>query len=251
MLTLDAVFFAFAVPATVFAGISKGGFGSGASFASAVILAVILEPTVALGVMLPLLLLIDLASLRPYWGQWSAPESKLLILTSVPGVVLGVLFLSWANADVLRVMIGTVALLFIVWLAVSRRGWISEPRAGMPAWVGAMCGCAAGFTSFVSHAGGPLAAVYLLGRGLDKTAYQATSVIVFFAINVAKFGIYGAIGLFTPDTLWAGVYLAPAALIGTWIGVRAHRIVSEAVFFGLTYALLAVTGAKLVLDGLT
>lgn len=69
MLTLDWTFFAVAVPAVIFAGISKGGFGSGASFASATILALIIEPGMALGIMLPLLLLMDLSALGPFWGD--------------------------------------------------------------------------------------------------------------------------------------------------------------------------------------
>jgi len=45
--------------------------------------------------------------------------------------------------------------------------------------------------------------------------------------------------------------LAPFALLGAWLGVKAHFLIGERVFFALTYVLLTVTGAKLVLDGLT
>ena len=43
--------------AAVFAGVSKGGFGSGAAFASVSVLALVLSPAQALGIMLPLLML--------------------------------------------------------------------------------------------------------------------------------------------------------------------------------------------------
>ncbi|MEO0692443.1 MAG: sulfite exporter TauE/SafE family protein, partial [Pseudomonadota bacterium] len=79
MLT-DPVFYLFAIPAVMFAGISKAGFGSGASFAAAPLLALIVEPAVALGIMLPLLMLVDAVTLRPYWKRWSLPDAKLLIL---------------------------------------------------------------------------------------------------------------------------------------------------------------------------
>jgi len=89
MLVLDTSFFAVAGPAVVFAGISKGGFGSGAAFAAASILALVVEPGLALGVMLPMLMLIDLATLKPYWKKWSWPDAKLLILGGVPGDPVG------------------------------------------------------------------------------------------------------------------------------------------------------------------
>lgn len=251
MLELNVAFFALAVPAVLFAGISKGGFGSGAAFASSAILAVFLEPRFALGVMLPLLMLIDAASLRPYWGRWRWPEARLLIMGGLPGVGLGVLLYTQADADLLRVLIGLVALGFVAWQMSLKRGLVRTPRRPMPDWLGMVLGALAGFTSFVSHAGGPPAAVMLLSRGLDKTAYQATTVLVFWAINIAKFVPYAVLGLFTLETTLANLALAPVALAGAWVGVRAHRLVPEPLFFGLTYVLLTITGAKLMFDGLT
>jgi len=48
---LDLTFFALAVPAVIFAGVLKGGFGSGAAFAATPLLALILEPGAAIGLM--------------------------------------------------------------------------------------------------------------------------------------------------------------------------------------------------------
>ena len=44
---------------------------------------------------------------------------------------------------------------------------------------------------------------------------------------------------------------APFALLGTWLGVKAHHLVPERAFFALTYVLLMVTGSKLIWAGLT
>ncbi|MCE0505554.1 MULTISPECIES: sulfite exporter TauE/SafE family protein [unclassified Roseivivax] len=242
--------FALAVPAVIFAGISKGGFGSGAAFASASILALVLEPGAALGLMLPLLMVIDVVSLPAYWRRWSWPESRLLIYAGLPGVGLGALFYQWTSADAIRLVIGLVCLLFIGWAWAQKSGLVRIERA-MGRRAGVLAGVTLGFTSFVSHAGGPAAAVYLLGRKLDKTAFQASTVLVFWAINLSKVGIYGAMGIFSRETLLLGLALVPAALLGTWLGIRAHRLVPERVFFGVTYVLLAVTGSKLIFDALT
>ncbi|AVO38041.1 sulfite exporter TauE/SafE family protein [Pukyongiella litopenaei] len=251
MLDLDAGFFAVAAPAVLFAGISKGGFGSGAAFASAAILALVLEPGQALGVMLPLLMLIDVATLRPYWRQWSAPDARLLILGAVPGVVLGALFYTRADADLLRLLIGAVSVGFVLWQLARARGWMRLQGVDLPVWAGALAGTVAGFTSFVSHAGGPPAAVWLLSRGLSKTTYQATTVVLFWAVNIAKAIPYAMLGLFTAQTALANLALAPFALLGAWAGVRAHRLVPERLFFAITYVLLSVTGTKLIVDALS
>jgi uncharacterized membrane protein YfcA len=251
MLTLDLTFFLIAGPAVIFAGISKGGFGSGAAFAAAGLLALVVEPGLALGVMLPLLMLIDFSTLRPYWRKWDAQASVLLILGALPGVALGAMLYSIAEPDVFRVLIGVISVGFVAWQLATSRGWIAVAQNALSPAAGLVAGVAAGFTSFVSHAGGPPAAVYLLSRKLGKTEYQATTVLVFWVVNIAKFIPYAALGMFTQQTAVANLVLAPFALLGAWMGVVAHRLVPERAFFALTYVLLTVTGVKLIWDGLT
>ena len=248
---LEPSFLAVAAPAVLFSGISKGGFGSGASFVSAAILALVVEPGLALGVMLPLLMLIDATTLRPFWGRWRWRESLILMAGAVPGVAFGAYFYTLVDADALRVLIGAISLLFVLWQTVQARGWVKVGPSGMPTAAGAFFGVLTGFTSFVSHAGGPPAAVYMLSRGMTKTEYQASSVLVFWAVNIAKFVPYAFLGMFTFETFKANLVLAPFAILGAWLGVKAHWIVPERVFFAITYTLLTVTGARLVWLGLT
>ena len=61
---VTVLFLFISVIAVLIAGISKGGFGSGVSFICAPILAMIIEPKLALGLMLPLLMLMDLVSIK-------------------------------------------------------------------------------------------------------------------------------------------------------------------------------------------
>ncbi|MCV6585768.1 MAG: sulfite exporter TauE/SafE family protein [Marinibacterium sp.] len=243
-------FLAVAIPAVFFAGVSKGGFGSGAAFVSGVLLAVIIDPKAAIGLMLPLLMLIDLANLRPYWRRWSWPDARLLILGGVPGIALGVALFRVADDDLLRLLIGGISLLFVAWQLVRAAGLVQPSARRLPPWAGLFAGVLTGFTSFVSHAGGPPAAIYLLSQRLDKTTYQASTVLVFWAINIAKFVPYAVLGLFTWETGLANLILAPVAVAGAWAGVRLHHVVPERLFFGLTYVLLTATGAKLIWDAL-
>jgi uncharacterized membrane protein YfcA len=236
--------------AVVFAGISKAGFGSGAAFASASILALVMEPATALATMLPLLMVIDFVTLRPFWRKWSWPEVRILVIAAVPGVMLGVVFFRYADADLLRLLIGLISVLYVIWQISVGSGRNRFAQGSVPTWLGGVAGVLAGFTSFVSHAGGPAAAVYLLARRLDKTAYQATTVLVFGLVNLVKLISYAALGLFTPQTLHTGMMLVPFALLGAWLGVKAHHLVSERAFFGLTYTLLVLTGVKLIWDAL-
>jgi uncharacterized membrane protein YfcA len=248
MIEHGILFYAAAIPAVIFAGISKGGFGSGAAFAATPLLALVMPPGAAIGLMLPLLMLMDVSALRPYWRLWSARDAWRMTLGAAPGVVLATVFYAHASADLLRLLIGLMALGFVAFQLARAGGWLVPRARPYGAAAGLLAGVVAGFASFISHAGGPPAAIYLLSQRLDKTAYQATSVLIFWAVNLMKAPPYALTGIFTRQTLEADVLLAPFALLGVWLGVKAHRAMPERPFFAVTYTLLTMTGLKLVLD---
>jgi uncharacterized protein len=215
---LDLLFFAAAVPSVLIAGISKGGFpGAGAVVASP-ILALVIEPRPAVALMLPLLMLMDVASLRAYWGLWSWSEAKTLMLGAVPGVLLGSLLFGVVSDDVVRITIGAIAIGFVAYRLGRRFGGLGAGRRMPGRLEGLFWGVVAGFTSFVGNAGGPAASVYLLGRRLEKTVFQATSVIVFWWMNLIKFPSYLTLGMFTREAAVADLILAPVALAGVALG---------------------------------
>lgn len=249
-MTPDLQFYAVAVPAILFMGISKAGFGGGADFVAVIVLALIIGPLEALALTLPLLMLIDAMTLRPYWRQWDPPSARLLITSGTLGALVGGAVYRLADPDLFRLLIGALALGFVAFQLGRARGWIGPARP-MPAGPGALFGFAAGLASFVSHAGGPPAVIYLLSRRLSKTGLQATVVATYTTINAVKAVLYGFLGIFTPETLRASLTLVPVALVGAWLGVRAHRRVPERLFFAVTYVLLTLSGLRLLWDGLT
>ena len=246
----DPSFLIISAAAVVFAGISKGGFGSGAAFVSAAILATIINPGQAIGIMLPLLMLMDVASLKPYWGKWLKKESFYLVLGGLPGVAIGAWFFSIADANTLRILIGAISILFVLWHLAQNRNWLRKNGKNLPAWFGICSGVVAGFTSFISHAGGPPAAIYLLSSNPSKTEYQSTTVVVFWVINIAKAIPYAFLGLFTIETIMIDMALVPFAIIGVWLGIKWHYLIPESAFFLLTYILLFFTGLRLLWVGI-
>lgn len=246
MIEFSWQFFAIGIPAIIFGGMSKAGFGSGAAFVAGAILALVVPPGAALGIVLPLFMLVDAATLKPYWGQWHWPSAKGLMWGAVPGCILAALLYTVVDADVFRLLIGVICLAFVAFQVSQTLGWLTVRRMPFSKPWALFAGFVSGFTSFVSHAGGPPSAVFLLSQGLGKTAYQATTVVVFWAVNWMKAVPYAFLGIFSLDTLIGSLALAPFALLGAWVGVRAHHLVPERLFFALTYVLLVMTGVRLI-----
>lgn len=247
----QVVFYLVSALAVVFLGISKGGFGSGADFVSMAILSLFLPPGQALGLLLPLLLLMDLVSLRAFWGKWDNRVVGVLLIGAIPGVGLAAMLYRIVDDDLIRVLIGCIALIFVLWRVARNLGVFKRSGRRPPDAVGVVAGVLAGFGSCISHAGGPASLSYQMSLGMEKTAFQASSVLLYWVVNILKLAAYAFLGLLTTELLLADLILLPFAVFGVWLGVRAHYLVSERVFFSLASVLLLGAGTKLIWDGLT
>lgn len=244
----DLAIYAAGAVAVLVAGISKGGFGAGLGFLATPFLALAASPAEAAAIMLPVLMLIDQIGIVSYWRKWRWAAVWPALIAGAVGIGLGALVFGSVSADLLRLGLGLIALLFLAFQLAQRRGW--TPAAGGPrARRAGLWGAVAGFTSTISHAGGPPITIYLLGEKLEKTVYQASSVLIFWALNLMKLGPYAALGVLDLSSLEVSLALAPAAVIGVLIGIWAHSRVSERLFFRAMVVLLGLTGAKLLWDG--
>lgn len=249
----DPWFYAAAIPALLLIGISKGGFGGGFGTVGVPMLALVIPPTQAAAILLPVLALMDLVGLYTYRGLWDRQQMRILAPGAVAGILLGTATFAVTSEDAVRLIIGTIAVGFTLWrfagaLAARRRQ--TETAAADPNLVkGSFWSGVAGYTSFVAHAGGPPLNVYLLPQQLDKTAYVGTTVVFFALVNYVKLVPYGFLGQFDATNLATSAVLTPLAPVGVLMGVFLHKRVSQELLFQVVYAGLLVTGVKLLWDG--
>jgi uncharacterized membrane protein YfcA len=108
----------------------------------------------------------------------------------------------------------------------------------------------AGFTSFVSHAGGPPYQFYALPLGQDPKLYVGTSVIFFAIVNAVKLLPYFALGQFDPGNLATSAVLMPIAPVATLAGAWIVRRIDRTIFYPFMYMMVFLVGLKLVYDGM-
>lgn len=247
----DPLFYAVAVPAILIVGISKGGVAGGLGSVSVPMMALMISPIQAAAIMLPILCLMDLFGLYAYRGVWDRRNLMLMLPGALVGIGLGTLTFRYLSDDGVRLIVGVVALGFVIWnwlgpkLMRRAADHRTEPGPAGLFWAGI-----SGFTSFVAHAGGPPVHVYLLPQRMDKTLYVGTLVVFFTAVNYTKLVPYGFLGQLSANNLGTALILSPLAPLGIWMGVRFHRMLSESLFYTLCYVFLSLTGIKLIWDGL-
>lgn len=247
MLT-DPWFYAVAIAAVMIFGIGKGGFGGGLGLISVPLMAIMMPPAQAVAIMLPVISLMDLQGIRAFRKSWDRRATMIMLPAALAGIALGGIAIGTLDPDIVRLVLGFICIAFTAY------NFLAKPPAETPGYrpiLGAICGATAGFTSTIAHSGGPPANFYLLAIRLDKSAFVGTMIIVFTVINAFKYIPYAALGLFTQQNLLASLFLAPAAYLGMWLGIKTNRYIDQAFFFKVIYVLILLTGLKLVYDGVT
>ncbi|MFO1503505.1 MAG: sulfite exporter TauE/SafE family protein [Steroidobacteraceae bacterium] len=233
--------------AALLVGLSKGGLTM-AGMLSTPILATVMSPVKAAALLLPIYVVSDWFGLYAYRREYDRRNLMILIPAGILGIGVGWLSASVVSERTVGVFIGTIGLAFCA-NAWRVRHHPPRPRpADVPR--GLLWGAAAGFTSFVSHSGGPPYQVYVLPQRLPKMVFAGTTTITFAAINLVKLLPYWQLGQLDAANLRTSLLLMPIAVAGTFAGVRLVRVIPERAYFVFIHVALFLLSIKLVADGL-
>ncbi|MEI2384978.1 sulfite exporter TauE/SafE family protein [Breoghania sp. JC706] len=245
-LITDPWFYAVAVPAVLIVGLAKGGFGAGLAMLGVPLMSLVISPVHAAGIMLPILCAMDLVAVVSYRGVAHRKSLMILLPGGLIGIALGYATAAWVDEAYVRLIVGLVTALFVLdyWT-----GGAARPAKRPSAPKGVFWGAVAGFTSFVSHAGGPPAQMYLLPQKLDRVLFSGTMVLMFAVMNAVKLVPYALLGQFDRANLMTSAALLPLAPLATYVGVRLVRVVSQELFYRITYVGVFLVALKLIWDG--
>lgn len=238
--------------AILLTGISKSGLGGALGGLAVPFMSMWIPPRDAVAVVLPILIAMDMVGIRAWRGKAEWRELRVLIPAALAGIGLGALAFGVMSDRMVIAALGTISVVFAA-DRLLRRGKpaaaAGEARPLRPSWAIA-CGATSGFTSTLSHAGGPPLLIYMLGRGLPRERFVATSVFFFAAINLAKLPFYLSLQLFNRDTLMMSAILLPLVPVGVWLGMRLLKRIPERPFYLFSTAMLGLSGVKLLWDAL-
>ena len=241
-------------------GMSKGGFPVGAI---ALPILILVWPTqaqaarAAVGFMLPMLCVMDLVALLFYWKKVQWRRLVFLMPATLVGVaVASFLFVSDESALIavsdraLKMMIGGLGILFVVYFAAKK--WILRHiHASEPTWAkGSVFGFAAGITSTLAHAAGPVMQMYLLPQQLEKKKFAGTSCAFFWMLNLIKLLPFVLLGRIQPANLKLGAALLPVIPLGVALGWWLTHKTEQKHYTALIYAVLLITSVTLILKAL-
>lgn len=243
-----AVFWVLALMAAFFVGLSKGGLPMAGAI-SVPILALTISPVAAAGLLLPVYVISDLFGLAAYRKNFNGRVLAIIAVSATVGIGIGWATAAFVDERRVTLIIGMIGVGFVLNQLVKRR----TPREPQPARLapGLFWGTVTGFTSFISHFGGPPYQVYTLPLKMSRTVFAGTSTISFAYINAVKLIPYFFLGQINLESLKIAAVLAIPATVAVFVGVWLVKVMSERLYFRLIMTMLFIVSVKLVWDGLT
>ena len=246
MFDLDTSFLTIAGLAALMVGLSKGGMSNMGVLATP-ILALVISPVTAAALLLPIFVVSDLFGLWAYRREYDVRILKIILPAAIVGIGIG-----WATASLITermvgLVIGVIGVAFTLNAWRVRHHKVQPKPADVPR--GMFWGTLMGFSSFVSHSGGPPYQVYVLPQQLPQTVFAGTTVIAFAVVNAVKLLPYWALGQFNVGNLTVSAWLMPIAIAGTFIGVKLVRVLPAKTYYVFVHVMLFVVSVKLIADG--
>jgi uncharacterized membrane protein YfcA len=235
--------------AVVILGLSKGGF-AGVGMISTPMLALVVGPIAAAGLIFPILIIQDVIAVAMYRRTFD----RQILATMVPGAALGVAlayaFASTVPGWAVEVALGVVSLAFSLRQLKIQLGSMARPFQAHGKWLGVLSGLGSGFTSMIAHAGTPPFQFYVMPRRLDRDMYVGTSVLFFAATNLMKAPAFLALGQLSTSQLKTTALFFPLAMASSWLGVRLVRTIDVRKFNVVITLILLGVSVALISQGI-
>ncbi|KIF67239.1 membrane protein [Streptomyces sp. AcH 505] len=237
---------------------------SGANTVSLAVFAAVLPARESTGVLLPVLIVGDVLAVLTYRRHAHWPTLWRLFPAVAAGVVVGTVFLLWADDAAVRTSIGAILLLMAgvtLWRrhtatrdaateAAESSGAADTDGAAEPSnsrLKARSYGVLGGFTTMVANAGGPVMSLYLLSAGFRKLGFLGTSAWFFLIVNTTKVPFSVGLGLIDGRSLLLDVFLALFVVPGALIGKACVNRINQRVFERLVIGATILGGVELLL----
>ena len=231
-------------------GVSKTGV-PGIGILVVPLMAEMFDAKLSTGMVLPMLAFADLFAVAYYRRHAVWSHVLKLLPWALVGIGTGSLVIGCISDAQLKLMIGFIVLAMLglsFWRNFRKVKTIDIPTH----WAfAAVLGFAAGLTTQLANAAGPIMVIYLLAMRLDKNEFIGTGAWYFLILNWLKIPLFifdGRIGI---ESIKADLIVLPIIAIGAFAGIFLLKCLPQK-WFNIVVQVLAVLAAfKLVASALS
>jgi uncharacterized membrane protein YfcA len=238
--------------ALLLVGALAGGFVSGlAGFGTALmtlgIWLYLMPPSLAVPLVLICSVIGQSSTLPSMWRTFDLSLIWPFLIGGLAGVPLGTLLIAHADPQNFKLTVGVFLLVFP--LALYFQHTPVAFRFGGKLADGAI-GFAGGILGGLAGLSGPLPILWASVRGWGKDERRGIFQIFNWTVLAAALCLQVASGLVDRQVIWLALLALPGTIIGTWLGARVYRALSDQNFRDVVLALLFMSGVGLVWSSL-
>lgn len=200
-------------------------------------LAIFMNPVVAAALVLPVLIVTDVAALWLYRKDFSKRNVFILLPAMFAGIAIATIIVPFTPESFLLAFTGLVGL-WTVW-----RRWFGARKEGVQeakVAPGLVWGTIAGITTFITHSGAPPTQAYLVPQNLPRMIFAGTMAITFALANFAKIPTYYALGFFEGLDWGLASGLAAVGVASTFLGRWMVKTMSDQTYMRVIEVLLLI-----------
>ncbi|RKX91806.1 MAG: sulfite exporter TauE/SafE family protein [Spirochaetes bacterium] len=232
--------------AALIIGISKTGL-PGISIIVVPLLAMVFPSRMSTGLLLPILAMADIFAVSYYHRHADWKIILRLLPWALVGIGIGTVVVRQINDEVMRPLIGSIILVLLVLNYFRQRYWTSEDNVPSHWSFAAIMGLAAGLTTQLANAAGPIMVIYLLSMRLPKDKYIGTGAWYALILNWLKIPLFILDGRISFETVKADLVTLPLIAAGAFLGIMILKKIPLKWFNIVIQVLAAATAVRLSL----
>lgn len=245
MIDLDLAGWIVVSLAAVMVGIAKTGI-PGVGILAVPLMAIVLPEKRSTGVLLGILILADVFAVIYHRHNARWRHVLRLLPATFAGIVTGYLIMGRISNAQLKPIIGAIVLVMLGLSYWRSRRPAAELQVPTHWGFAAVLGFAAGVTTMMANAAGPVMIIYLVAMRLPKVAFVGTSAWFFFIVNWTKVPFSGSLGLMNAESIKLNLMMVPCIAVGAFLGVVALKRIPERAFAVVVQLLAAAAAIKLL-----
>lgn len=232
-----------AILAAIIAGVAKAGI-KGIGIVIITLLALVFGSKASTGIVLVLLMIGDIMAVIYYkrHAEWK------YLIQLLPWMAIGVVIGAYVGKDLPEETFkqGMAVIIFV--MVIMMFWWETRKNQPVPEhwFFGGFMGLLAGFTTMIGNLAGPVVNIFFLMMRLPKNNFIGTAAWLFFVINIFKFPFHFFVWeTANANSLMINLYLAPAVVLGFWLGTKLVARINEQLYRNMILVLTAL-GAVII-----
>ncbi len=179
---------------------------------------------------------------------WREVDWKLNVVycaTAVPAAALGARTLLTLNSVIVEGALGIFLL-----ASIPGRRWLVERGFTMTLPGMAVVGAVIGYLTGIVASTGPINTPFFLAYGLTKGGFIASEALGSAAISLTKAATFHTFGALSADTIWRGLMVGMALMVGSWISKHVLLTLDASRFQIIIEVMMAAAGISMLLGAL-